>query len=155
MTAKVYALHTYAPEKRKFEIATSIVEVREGRVTNYNGKYDDYVYRVNKEIEAGEREAAVGRVKAPPEVLKAGKSAKAAPTIARRGADELRKELKQTEQAIAALDEQRRVLDARLCEPTEPDELQHLCDQLAEIATEHDEAEAKWLELQSELESVE
>ena len=35
-----------------------VVEVRDGRVTNYSGQYDAYVYRVNKEIEAGERELA-------------------------------------------------------------------------------------------------
>ena len=137
------------------KVATAIVEVREGRVTNYNGKYDDYVYRVNKEIEAGEREAAVGRVKAPPEVRKAVKVVKVAPTMARRGADETRNELKRTEKAIAALDEQKRALDARLSEPTDPDELQRLCDELAEIATGHDAAESKWLELQAELEAVE
>src|SRR3954454_19155628 len=53
------------------KVATGIVEVRDGRVALYSGKYDDYVYRVNKEVEAGEREAAAVRVKLPPEVLKA------------------------------------------------------------------------------------
>src|SRR5947208_12757545 len=65
-------------------VATSIVEVRDGRVTNYVGRYDDYVYRVNKEIEAGEREAA-GKVKRPPEVAKAPKPA---PRAARRAEKE-------------------------------------------------------------------
>src|SRR5665213_3575019 len=32
-------------------VATCIVEVRDGRVTNYNGQYDAYLYKVNKEIE--------------------------------------------------------------------------------------------------------
>jgi ATP-binding cassette subfamily F protein 3 len=41
-------------------VATSVVEVRDGRVTNSVGRYDDYLDRVNKEIEAGER-AAAGR----------------------------------------------------------------------------------------------
>ena len=134
------------------KIATSIVEVREGRVTNYNGKYDDYVYRVNKEIEAGEREAAVGRVKAPEVVLKA---AKVAPRQSRRrGAEEIRQELETLERTIARLDEQRHTLDAKLSEPHDPDELQRLCDELAEIAEEHDATEARWLELQGELEAV-
>jgi len=31
-------------------VATCIVEVRDGRVVNYSGKYEDYVYKVNKEI---------------------------------------------------------------------------------------------------------
>ncbi len=55
-------------------VATCIVEVRDGRVTNYSGQYDAYVYRVNKEIEAGERELAKERTKLPPEVLKAAKA---------------------------------------------------------------------------------
>jgi len=70
------------------KVATCIIEVREGRVTNYNGKYEDYVYRVNKEIEAGEREAAVGKVKVPTEVLKA---AKAPSRVLRRSAADVRR----------------------------------------------------------------
>ncbi|QJW99801.1 ABC-F family ATP-binding cassette domain-containing protein [Frigoriglobus tundricola] len=133
------------------KVATCIIEVREGKVTNYNGKYDDYVYRVNKEIEAGEREAAAGRVKAPADVLKAPKSAAAA---LRRGAADIRKEMAVTEKTIAQLDGQRKELDARLTEPHDPDELQRLCDELAEIADQLDTAEAKWLKLQGELEAT-
>src|SRR4029079_14390430 len=40
------------------KVATCIVEVRDGRVTNYSGQYSAYLYRVNKEIEEGERELA-------------------------------------------------------------------------------------------------
>src|SRR5271168_927210 len=47
------------------KVPTCIVEVRDGQVVNYSGKYDDYVYRVNKEIEAGERELKTGLSKAP------------------------------------------------------------------------------------------
>ncbi len=133
------------------KVATCIVEVRDGKVTNYNGKYDDYVYRVNKEIEAGEREAAAGRVKAPADVLKAPKSAPAAP---RRGAADIRKEMATVEKTIAQLDGQRKDLDAQLSEPHESDELQRLCDELAEIADQLDAAEAKWLKLQGELEAT-
>src|SRR3954470_4675318 len=42
-------------------VATCIVEVRDGRVTHYGGQYDAYVYKVNQEIEAGERELATER----------------------------------------------------------------------------------------------
>src|SRR6476469_1446803 len=44
-------------------VATCIVEVRDSRVTSYGGDYDAYVYKVNKEIEAGERELAGERAK--------------------------------------------------------------------------------------------
>src|SRR5207237_5704116 len=43
-------------------VATCIVEVRDSRVTSYSGQYDAYVYKVNKEIEAGERELASAKV---------------------------------------------------------------------------------------------
>src|SRR5206468_8906164 len=44
-------------------VATCIVEVRDGRVNHYGGQYDAYVYKVNKEIEAGERALATARRK--------------------------------------------------------------------------------------------
>ena len=52
-------------------IATNIIEVRDGRARNYAGKYDDYIYYVNKEIEEGERERASNRMATAP----AGKGA--------------------------------------------------------------------------------
>jgi ATP-binding cassette subfamily F protein 3 len=134
------------------KVATCIIEVREGRVTNYNGKYDDYVYRVNKEIEAGEREVAVGRVKVPEEVLKARKVSQ---VVAPRSAQEIRQEMETLERTIAQLDERRHAIDALLSEPAEADELERLCDELATVADEHDAAEAKWLALQTELEAAE
>src|SRR3954447_5769199 len=47
-------------------VATSVVEVRDGRVTNYVGRFDDYLYRVNKEVEAGEREGGAREGERPP-----------------------------------------------------------------------------------------
>src|SRR6516225_9821875 len=35
-------------------VASCIVEVRDGRVVNYRGDYEAYLYAVNKEIEQGE-----------------------------------------------------------------------------------------------------
>src|SRR6266567_4516082 len=37
-------------------VATCIIEVREGHVTNYRGDYEAYLYSVNKEIDEGERQ---------------------------------------------------------------------------------------------------
>ncbi len=50
-------------------MATSIIEVRDGRVVNYHGDYESYLYAVNKEIEEGERETATRMSKAPKEAL--------------------------------------------------------------------------------------
>ena len=128
-------------------LATGVVEVRDGRVALYSGKYDDYVYRVNKEVEAGERELAATKVKLPDEVLKA---AKTAPRVTR-DENQIRKEMKTLEGTIASLDEKRQALEAQLNEPHEADELQRLCDELAELAEQSDAAEQRWLALQEEL----
>ena len=55
-------------------VATCIIEVRDGHVTNYRGDYDAYVYSVNKEIEDGEREQATRMSKAPTDVVKPNKA---------------------------------------------------------------------------------
>lgn len=132
-------------------IATSVVEVRDGKVLQYNGKYEDYLYRVNKEIEAGERELAAGKVKLPDAVAKAPK---AAPRQLKRTEPEIRTEMEAAERAVTALEEKRSALEALLSEPTEPDELQRMCDELETIATELDAAEQKWTQLQTELEAL-
>ena len=72
-------------------VATSIVEVREGRVTSYGGQYEAYVYKVNQEVEAGERELATARAKLPPAVAKPAKTV-ARPSV--RTEREVRKEMK-------------------------------------------------------------
>ena len=72
-------------------MATSIIEVRDGRVVNYLGDYEAYLYAVNKEIEEGERETATRMSKAPVEVLKIKTCAKPALRIER----EVRKEIEQ------------------------------------------------------------
>jgi ATP-binding cassette subfamily F protein 3 len=134
------------------EVATCMVEVRDGRVAMYNGKYEDYVYRVNKEIEAGEREAASERAKLPPEVLKARKAA--TPQQLQRTPEQIREELQTLEATIAQIEEQKRELDARLCEPAEADELQEMCDQLTALSEQLDTAEERWNALQAELQAI-
>src|SRR5213078_3723550 len=81
-------------------VATCIVEVRDGRVTNYSGQYDAYLYKVNKEIEAGERELATARAKLPRE---AAKPAKVSARPAQRNERDVRKEIKTLERTIAQL----------------------------------------------------
>src|SRR5262245_47891038 len=85
-------------------IATCIVEVRDGHVTNYRGDYESYLYAVNKEIDEGEREQAKGLSK-PPSGGKpppgGGKPAKALHRDARRTEREIRKEMTNLERTIA------------------------------------------------------
>src|SRR3954447_11428288 len=99
-------------------VATCIVEVRDGHVTNYRGDYDAYLYAVNKEIDDGERELATRLAKPPP----ATKSAKAPPRAARRSERDVRKEMTNVERTIARLDGEKRQVNTRLMTATDPAE---------------------------------
>lgn len=129
-------------------VATCIVEVRDGRVTSYSGQYDVYVYKVNKEIEAGERELATARAKLPPAVTQA--------KLRPRKQDERKagKEIKALEQTIARLDEQKRTLNARLQESTNADEALGLHNEVEALTTRLSEAEERWCRLQEEIEGT-
>ncbi|MDY3557669.1 ABC-F family ATP-binding cassette domain-containing protein [Gemmata sp. JC673] len=129
-------------------VANGVIEVRDGKVLMYSGKYEDYLYRVNKEIEAGEREMAANRPKLPDQVRNAPKGGRGA-----RSEESIRQEMVKLEQTLTALNEKRSALEVRLGEPAEDDELQRMCDELAEVAEQHDAAEQKWLALQTELEA--
>lgn len=132
-------------------VATGIVEVRDGRVTHYSGNYESYVYRVNKEIEAGERETASERTKLPPEVLRPARSA---PRPPQRTEKEIRKELKTLEKTIAQLDAQKRELNDRLYKTSDAAESLRLHNEVQAIAERLDPAEERWCQLQEEIENL-
>ena len=92
-------------------VATCIVEVRDGRVMNYSGNYEAYLYKVNKEIDDGERERDLRLAKVPPALTV---PLKAAPKPARRSDREVRKEISSVEKSIARLDGQKRELNSQL-----------------------------------------
>ncbi len=132
-------------------VASSIVEVRDGRVVNYRGQYETYLARVNDEIDAGERELATERKKLPPEVLKA--SALAARTV-QRTEKEARKELKTTEKLISQLDGQKRTLTAQFLDSTNDAISKRLDAEIIAVTEQLSEAEERWSQLQEELEAV-
>jgi len=136
-------------------VATSIVEVRDGHVTNYRGEYEAYLYSVNKEIEDGEREEATRLAKAPPAADKrppsAGKPPKAAAHPKRRSEREVGKEITNLERTIARLDEQKREINARFMSATDPAESLRLHNELAALTGQLADAEERWLQLQEEL----
>jgi ATP-binding cassette subfamily F protein 3 len=140
-------------------VATCIVEVRDGRVTNYSGQYDAYVYKVNKEIEAGERELASER-KSQPAAAAAFKGAtkrspaKPSPRVVQRGEREVRKEIKTLERTITQLDEQKRTLHAQLQQSTDAAEALRLHNDVSALTEQLTEAEERWLQLQEEMEVV-
>jgi ATP-binding cassette, subfamily F, member 3 len=129
-------------------VATCIVEVRDGHVTNYRGDYEAYLYSVNKEIEEGEREQAKGLSKPPPT---ASKSSHRPPRAARRTEREIRKEMANLERSIARLDEQKRQTNSQLMISTDPTEALRLHNELSALTTQLAEVEDRWFQLQDEV----
>jgi ATP-binding cassette subfamily F protein 3 len=132
-------------------VATNIIEVRDGRVANHSGPYQAYVDKVNKEIEAGERELATARAKAP----KSAQAPVAAPRAALRNERDVRKELKNLERTIAQLDEQKKALSAQATELTDADEALRRHNELEAVTTQLAEAEDRWCQVQEELQQFE
>ena len=111
-------------------VATSIVEVRDGRVLNYQGDYDSYLYSVNQEITAGEREVT-GRQTKPGKTQRLDeKSARSSQVNDR----QLRKELANVEKAIARFTEQKAELNSQLLQTTDPAEALRLHNNVTNIA---------------------
>ncbi|HEX2475166.1 MAG TPA: ABC-F family ATP-binding cassette domain-containing protein [Lacipirellulaceae bacterium] len=131
-------------------VATCVIEVRAGKVASYPGSYDEYVYRVQNEIETG--------LRAPHTPLGPGSLAQAAVAADRKAtarADrEGQKKLKNVERKIARLDEEKRAVNERLLTVTDAAEAQRLHAQLTELTTELTQLEEQWLALSSELESA-
>lgn len=133
------------------KVATSVIEVRDGRVVNYSGQYEAYLNKVNEEIEAGERELASERTRLPAEVVK---PTKVAPKHVRRDEKAMRKELKSLEKTIAQLDEQKRALNDQLLKSTDSAEAMRLHNELTVLAGPLAEAEERWCELQQQIEGA-
>ncbi|HAD58168.1 MAG TPA: ABC transporter ATP-binding protein, partial [Planctomycetaceae bacterium] len=128
-------------------IATTVVEVRDGRARDYQGDYDAYLYYVNKEIEEGERERGANRMAAAPEA-KAGAGGK---SLSGKDHHNARKQLRNLEKAIAKLDSQKKELNAEMLSTSDADRAMELHEQIAAIQEELNEAEEKWVELSEEL----
>lgn len=130
-------------------VATCVIEVRDGHVTNYGGGYDAYLYSVNKEIEEGERELATRLSKAPPTVRNL--TATRAP---RRDDRVVRKEIATIEKTIARLDDQKKAASSKLMETCDAAESLRLHNEVTALASQLEEAEERWCQLQAELEEA-
>lgn len=136
-------------------VATCIVEVRDGNARNYGGDYDAYLYYVNKEIEEGERELAASKGRAAPMPVTAPrKSDKPAKSSAPRDDRQLRKEKLNVERTIARLDKQKKELNDQLMNSTDPKKALQLHHEFTAVSQELSTAEDRWCELQAELDDM-
>ena len=131
-------------------VATCIVEVRDGRVMNYRGNYEAYLYSVNKEIDDGERERDLRLAKVPPSLTAPPKAVSKAP---RRNDREVRKEISSVEKTIARLDEQKREINRQLLVATDPAEALRLHNEVTAVTAQLTAAEERWCDLQAEVEA--
>jgi ATP-binding cassette subfamily F protein 3 len=135
-------------------VATSVIEVAAGRVASYPGSYEDYVYRVRKELEAGLRaeHAAYNAGASAKHAADGGDPASAVASSAPkhkltgREERELEKRLRALERKIAKLDEEKKELNAKLMEAVNANEAQQKQSQLASITKEIESLEHEWLE---------
>jgi ATP-binding cassette subfamily F protein 3 len=131
-------------------VATAVIEVRGGRVVNYRGDYDAYLYYVNKEIDDGERDLAT---KSLPGKASPRNSKPAAREDRKQRAQrerELRKEVAAIERNIARLDERKREINTQLLATTDAKEAMRLHTEMTAIASELAPIEQRWCELQEQ-----
>lgn len=126
------------------KIATTTVEVRDGRVVNYPGSYEDYLYRVRAEVEEGQRDQTTR-----PKETHAPAAKPAGKVIY-----QAQKEIKKVERKIEKLDSRKQEINSLFLTTTDPDEASRLQDELASIIEEVSQLEAQWMELQEEIERV-
>lgn len=129
-------------------IATQVIEVKDGHVADYPADYETYLYRIEKEIEAGERERQ-GKTAASSAFDK--KQAKGKNKGKGKGPRDPRKQLKNIEKELAKLDGERTQLNDQFLQQTDPEKAQELHEQLETIRVRIEELEVEWCELSEEL----
>jgi ATP-binding cassette, subfamily F, member 3 len=127
-------------------VATAVIEVRDGRVASYPASYEDYVYRVQKELESGLRSEHTVRGKP------VGVATTATRKLGGKEERELQKKLRTVERKIAKLDEEKKEIQNNLMTITVAAEAQAAHKQLASIAGELQQLEEEWLAISGELE---
>jgi ATP-binding cassette, subfamily F, member 3 len=145
-------------------VATSVVEVKDGRVVNYLGDYTQYVAAVTGEIDAaeaadGSRGSSPARPERKPAAGAGGKSrgggSAPARAAAARGEREIRKEIATVERTIARLDAEKRPHGEALLAATDPAEAVRLHEAVTAVTEKLSAAEERWIALQEELAAAE
>jgi ATP-binding cassette subfamily F protein 3 len=129
-------------------VATHVIEVRTGRVASYPASFDDYVYRVQNEIDKGHREAHTAASPGKPNVVPTDGAA--GRKSSGRDDREARKKLKAVERKIAKLDEEKKATSEALLTVTDAAEARRLHTQLKNLVTELATFEEEWLALSEE-----
>ncbi len=137
-------------------MATAVVEVRDGSVTNYPNDYAAYLYRVKKEIEEGERGAkgSTGNAPAVRVVLPETEEAKAERKARNRRLFEIRSQLQSLERQMAKYTEKKNTVEEQVRTLGGAELANAKREQVATLE-KLSSIEEKWLALQQEQEKLE
>ncbi len=130
-------------------VATSVIEVRDGKVRNYFGDYDAYLAAMENEVDEGERQRT-GGTKPATAALPAGAPPKSKEVDHRQNQRDQRrgdKEIKNLEKKIARLDGEKKAINEKLLTETNAAQAMRLHQELEAVTAEMSEAEERWLEL--------
>jgi ATP-binding cassette, subfamily F, member 3 len=127
-------------------VATAVIEVSGGRVASYPSSYDDYVYRVQKELQEG--------LRAEHATYSAG--GESMPTTRKkidgRKERQLQKQLRSIERRIQKQDEQKQLQHQKLLEVTSNEEANQIRRQIAELETSTGMLEEEWIAISTLME---
>lgn len=124
-------------------VATSVVEVSAGRVVQYAGSYQQYVERMNADID----HVDAARPPSRPRTAAGGESQQLGANADRR----LRKEIANLEKTVARLDAEKRQVNEQLLQTTDPEAAVTLHAELTALIDRLAAAEDRWLTLTEEL----
>jgi ATP-binding cassette subfamily F protein 3 len=127
-------------------VATSVIEVADGRVVASLGSYTQYLAAVEKEID--DHEVADGRKKV---AVDTKPKATAKPRPSGRDDRDVRKEIATLEKTISRLDADKKRHQAALLATTDPAEAVQQHAAMTEVAEKLAAAEERWLELQEQV----
>ncbi len=124
-------------------VATSVVEVSAGRVVQYAGSYQQYVERMNADID----HVDAARPPSRPRTAAGGQPQQLGANADRR----LRKEIATLEKTIARLDAEKRQVNEQLLQTTDPEAAVTLHAEVTALIDRLAAAEDRWLTLTEEL----
>jgi ATP-binding cassette, subfamily F, member 3 len=127
-------------------VATSVIEVADGRVVASLGSYTQYLAAVEQEID--DHEVADGRKKV---AVDTKPKAAAKPRPSGRDDRDVRKEIATLEKTISRLDADKKRYQAALLATTDPAEAVQQHAAMTEVAEKLAAAEERWLELQEQV----
>jgi ATP-binding cassette subfamily F protein 3 len=140
-------------------VATTYIEVRDGKVTQYRGDYDAYMYMVQKEIDDAESSRHPGAPtkktvssNSNPKSSPKNNPNKSSPTLDDRS---LRKQIGNLEKNIAKLDQQKKTIHEQLMASSDPQAALKLHEEMTKVSEELETAETRWADLQEQLELLE